>query len=199
MYGGRITDAVAYFERRGEVRGALRTIRDRRPERFRWRKAVDRMTATAGGLRGQERMRVEEPVRELVLDVSDRDLVREVILDARRNRVDLDRGEILPARTVGDLRRYAFLTETDLRTVQRHVKLDPADFFAPVDTAAIVLVGRAYANAHRKRMQELWLSIPDPDGPDASLPHFRALAKHAEAESRRASRWTAFAKAVLGT
>ena len=86
--GARVTDAVDYHARRGEMRGAVRVVRTRVPERFRWRAAVAEVTGVAGSLRGLERMRVEEPVREIVLDLSDDSLQREVVLDARRRGVD---------------------------------------------------------------------------------------------------------------
>ena len=75
MYpGARITDVVSYHAQRGEMRGAVRIVRERPAERFRWRKAVAGVNKIAGALRGMERMRVEEPVREVVLDLSDRGL-----------------------------------------------------------------------------------------------------------------------------
>jgi hypothetical protein len=197
MYGGaRVTDAVEFFKKRGEMKGAVKVVRQRVPERFRWRKAVGSLTATAGRLRGHERMRIEEPIREMVLDVEDIDLRREVVLDSRRHGVDLDRGELLPRRTVGDLRRYSFLTGTDLTEVQRYVALPP-DFFAPVDTAAITLVGRAFAEHHKHKAHRIWLRLPDCDTPEDLPLHQRLMAEHATREARLAERWSAFAKSVV--
>ena len=85
-------------------------------------------------------MRVEEPIRELVLDLGDGFLQREVVLDARLHRVDLDRGEILPRWSMGDLRRLSFLARTDLELLARYVRL-PSEYEAPIDTAAVVLAG----------------------------------------------------------
>jgi hypothetical protein len=198
MYrGARVTDAVIWHQKRGEVRPAVKIVRDREPERFRWRSAVSTLTKSAGRLRGRDRQRIEEPVREVVLDMSDRDLRREVVLDARRFGVDLDRGEVMPGRTVGDLRRFAFLTGADLTLLRRYIPHDPSDFFAPVDTSAVVIVGRAYADAHRRRAHELWLSVPDPDGPDEIRTHHRYMSERAEREAKTAERWAAFAKAVI--
>jgi hypothetical protein len=194
--GGRVTDAVEYFQRRDELRRAVRVVRDRSPERFRWRKAIGALTRSAGTLRGKDRMRVEEPVREIILDVPDFDLQREVVLDARRNGVDLDRGEVLPRRTVGDIRRLSYLTHTDLTQVQKHVPL-PADFFASVETSAVVLVGRAYAEYHRSKARHVWLRLPDPDGPEPFQLHHRLMADHANREARLAERWAAFARSVV--
>src|SRR5690606_37110265 len=89
--GARITDAVAHFARRGNFRSAVKLVRTRAPERLRWRSAVSTLTLDAGRLVGTERMRLEEPIRELVLDLSDAYLQREIVLDARLHRVDLDR------------------------------------------------------------------------------------------------------------
>ena len=60
MYdGSRITDAVEYWRRRGELRGAVTIVRTREPERFRWRRAVSTVSASVGSLRGKDRLRVE--------------------------------------------------------------------------------------------------------------------------------------------
>jgi len=196
MYAGaRVTDAVDYLSRRDELRGAVKVVRKREPERFRWRHAVRALNATASSLQGLARMRVEEPIRETVLDLPDVDLKREVVLDARRFGVDLDRGEILPFRTVGDLRRFSFLTGTDLEKVHRFIDI-PDDFFAPVETAGVVLVGRAYAEAYIKRARKLWLRIPDPDHGAPHRLHHKLMAERAQREARLADRWRAFAKAV---
>ncbi len=48
--------------------------------------------------------------------------------------------------------------------MRRDVAL-PTSFDAQIDTAAVVLAGRAFANAHRQRAERLWLSVPDQDGP----------------------------------
>ncbi len=142
-------------------------------------------------------MRIEEPIREVVLDVDDFDLKREVVLDARRNGVDFDRGEVLPLRSVGDLRRYSFLTNVPLDRVQKHVRMDPSAFFQRVDVAAVAIVGRHYEILHRKRAHELWLEIPDPDGPEEPQLHHRIMADRADREARMAERWAAFTTAVL--
>src|SRR5687768_3181257 len=104
MYdGSRVTDAVEYWRRRGELKGAVSIVRKRLPEHFRWRRAVNVVSQAAGALVGRERMRIEEPVREIVLDLPDEVLRREVVIDARRFGVDLDRGEVLRPRTVGEI------------------------------------------------------------------------------------------------
>ncbi len=196
MYGARVTDAVSFFHRRGEVRGAVRILRNRVPERFRWRNAVANMTAAAGQLRGTDRMLIEEPIREIVLDMDDLDLRREVVLDARRNRVDLDRGEVLPRRTLLEMRRLAFMTRADVGLVARYVKL-PEDLSAPIDTAAVVLVGRALADAHRRRAQRLWLEMPDADAEEPMRLHHRYMANRAEHDAKLASRWSTFAQELV--
>src|SRR5687768_14269646 len=93
--GSRVTDAVDYWQRRAELKPAVHIVRTRVPERFRWRKAVANIAQGLSPLRGRDRMRLEEPVRELVIDLEDTALRREVVLDARRVGVDLDRGEVL--------------------------------------------------------------------------------------------------------
>jgi hypothetical protein len=193
--GARITDAVAHFRNRGNMRSAIKLIRAREPERLRWRAAVSTLTLEAGAMRGRDRMRVEEPIRELVLDLSDFILQREVVLDARLHRVDLDRGEILPHWTFGDLRRLSFLAQTDLALLQRYIAL-PSSFDEPIDTAAVVLAGRSFANVFKQRAQRLWLSVPDQDIPGAQLEQHRFVLARAEQEVEQSRRWGALAKTL---
>ena len=148
--GARITDAVTHYRAGGNFRGAVRLVRTRQPERLRWRAAVAALLQDASKMEGRARMRVEEPIRELVLALEDVILRREVVLDARLHRIDLDRGEVLPRWTVGDLRRLAFLAQTDLGLLHRYVPL-ATDFDATIDTAAVVLAGRALSIVYRQR------------------------------------------------
>src|SRR5262245_41429195 len=138
MSGVRVTDEVNFWRTRGELRRAVRIVRTRKPERLRWRAALASVTESAGPLRGLGRARIEEPVRELVLDLDDRILRREAVLDARRHGVDLDRGEILPMRTRWDLKRSAFLIGVDHEILGHYVKL-PADFARRIDPAGVVV------------------------------------------------------------
>jgi len=176
--GARNTDAVGHLRVRGNIRGAVKMVRVREPERLRWRSAVSSLTEAAGTLYGTDRMRVEEPIREVVLDLTDPILRREVELDPRLHKVDLDRSEILPRWTFDDLRRLTYIAQTDLAHIERYVPL-PRQLEAPVDTAAIILVGRAYARLHRRRAQDLWLRIPDADGPGEQKRHHRYMAQRA--------------------
>ncbi len=197
MYtGSRVTDAAQFHVRRGEMVGAVRVVKKRIPERFRWRAAVAGVTKVAGKLRGLERVRVEEPVREIVLDLHDGDLRREVILDARRVGVDLDRGEVLPHSTLADLRRLSFLAGVDVRRIARYTKL-PEGFGDPIDTAASIVVARTLSEYHRRRAHKLWLHAPDPDGPSPLRKHELIMLDRADQERREAERWAALAKALI--
>lgn len=197
MYdGSRVTDAVEYWQRRGELKGALGIVRGRKPERFRWRRAVGTLSRSAGGLLGRDRARIEEPVRELVIDLGDDVLRREVVIDARRWNVDLDRGEVLPRRSLGELSRMAFLAGVDLSRVARHVRL-PDDREAPVDTAAVIVVGRALGEHHKTRAHRLLLQVPDSDGPERLRLHHRIMIDRAAQDGMDSKRWYAFARAVL--
>jgi hypothetical protein len=197
MYdGSRVTDAVEYWRRRGELKGAVSIVRNRHPERFRWRRAVGTVTQATGTLLGRDRARIEEPVREIVLDLEDGALQREVVIDARRFGVDLDRGEVLPRRTLGDLQRIAFLAGADLSRVTRHVRL-PDDREAPVDTAAVIVVGRALGDQLKVRAQRLMLQVPDDEGPEPMRLHHRIMAERAALDRADSLRWLAFARAVL--
>lgn len=197
MYdGSRVTDAVEYWRRRGDLKGAVTIVRNRHPERFRWRRAIGAVSQTAGSLLGRDRMKIEEPVRELVLDLEDQTLQREVVIDARRFGVDLDRGEVLPRRTLGDVQRIAFLAGTDLGRVQRHVKL-PDDREVPIDTAALIVVGRALGEHYKLRAQRLLLQVPDADGPEPLRLHHRIMSERADQDRRDSQKWFAFARAIL--
>lgn len=198
MNGARITDAVVFYQGKGEGKDAVRLVRQRDPDKFRWRSAVSKLTSSAGRMRGRDRFKIEEPIREVVLDLDDDGLQREVVLDARRFNVDLDRGEILPSHSMGDVRRYAFLVGADVRVIERYVEL-PEDFLAPIDTAACALVGRAMANHHRRRAQKIWLELPDPEGPEPRRHHHDMMAERADRDAELARRWAAFAKTLLGT
>ena len=193
--GARITDAVGHFRSRGNVKSAIKLLRMRQPERLRWRAAVGALTHDAGRLWGGDRMRVEEPIRELVLNLGDDFLQREVVLDARLHRVDLDRGEILPRWCFGDLRRLSFLARTDLDLLARYVQL-PSEFETAIDTAAVVLAGRAFSHMFRQRAQRLWLSVPDQEGPEPKLKHHGFILERADQDAERSRRWGALAKTL---
>lgn len=199
MYdGSRVTDAVDYWKRREELKRAVHIVRARQPERFRWRKAVATVSESTGPLRGITRARIEEPVREIVLDLGDDVLKREVIIDARRVGVDLDRGEVLPRKTLAEIRAAARASGTDLTRLMRHLRL-PDDGLAMVDLAGIVVVGRALGDHFRTKAQRLLLSVPDPDGPEQLRLHHRIIMERADAERVESQRWYAFARSVLET
>jgi hypothetical protein len=194
--GARITDAVGHFRGRGNFKSAIKLVRSRTPERLRWRAAIGALTCDAGRMLGGDRWRVEEPIRELVLDLDDPFLQREVVLDARLHRVDLDRGEVLPRWTMGDLHRLSYLARTELDLLRRYVAL-PGAFDAPIDTAAVVLAGRAFANMLRERAERLWLSVPDQDGPGPQMLHHRYILERADRDAEGSRRWAALAKTLV--
>jgi hypothetical protein len=195
--GSRVTDAVDYWQRRAELKPAVHIVRTRVPERFRWRKAVANIAQGLSPLRGRDRMRLEEPVRELVIDLEDTALRREVVLDARRVGVDLDRGEVLVHRSLADVDRLARAAGADLERVRKHIRL-PSDEKAPVDTAAIVVVGRALGDYYRTKAQRLLLQVPDADGPEPQRLHHRIMAERADLDRAESLRWLEFARLVLG-
>lgn len=195
MIGSRVTDAVEFFRQREEYRHALRLVRERSPDARRWRSAMGRMSFAAASLRGRDRMRVEEPLREVVVDVADRGLRTELVLDARRMKLDLDRGELLAPKTFGDLRRAAFLTSVDLDIVRGHLAL-PDDFFAPVDVAGVVVVSRCMSEAYERRAERLSLDLP---GDEDSVLSARQLGLRSQVERDRGEqrRWSALARVLL--
>lgn len=192
--GARITDEVDQHNRRGNHRGAVRVLRDRSPERLRWRQAVAQVSQVAGSLRGVSRMRVEEPTREIVLDLDDRILRREAVLDARRAGVDLDRGEVLPFRTRWDLKRTSFLVGVDHELLGQYMKL-PADFGAAVDTAATVILSRALARTHKLRAEKLMHRIGD--GERELQTHERYMLERAKYDRDLARRWATLARSLV--
>jgi hypothetical protein len=197
-HGARITDEVDHFRQVGDLRSTVRIVRTRTPERLRWRAAVATVTQIASELRGKERLRIEEPVREVVLDLEDHILRRESVLDARRVGVDLDRGEILPHRNRWDLSRTGYLTGLDHEALGRYVTL-PADYNATVDTGAVVLVARSLAKAHKSRADKLAQRVPAQHQiPMEGLRlHEQYMLDRANFDWDVARRWSAFAQSIL--
>jgi len=196
MSGTRVTDAVEFFRQREEHREAVRLVRNRAPEARRWRAAVARMSGTLGRLGGRERSMIDASLREVVLDLGDRALRVEVVLDARRAHVDWDRGEVLAPKTVGDVRRTAFLANIDLSMLKSHVTISD-DFFAPVDVAGLAVVGRAYSDAFRRRAHRLALELPIIDESARLTVRERGIAAQVGRDDCDATRWSAFAKSML--
>lgn len=196
MSGTRVTDAVEFFRQREEHRQAVRLVRARTPETRRWKHAVARMSATVGSLRGREKSFVDEPLREMVIDLDDRALRAEVVLDARRANVDWDRGEILAPKTMGDLRRASFLAGIELSMLRPHVAI-PEDFFALIDVAGVIVAGRAFALAYHRRAQRLVLELPLVDDPSRLSIRQQGIAAQVARDDRDAKRWSALSKAML--
>jgi hypothetical protein len=196
MLGSRVTDAVEFFRQREEYRHALKLVRHRTPDPRRWRHAVGRMSFAVASLAGRVRNHVEEPLREVVMDLDDGALRREVVLDARRLHVDLDRGEVLAPKTFGDLRRAAFLTNVDIDLIRPHVPLVD-DFFAPIDVAGVVVVGRSMAEAYQRRSHRLMLELPTFEQLGSLTPRQRGSAEQANRDSTAAARWGAFSRSLL--
>lgn len=190
----RVTDEVGFYRKRGELKRAVRAVRARKPERLRWRSALATLTEAAGPLRGLERARVEEPVREIVLDLDDLILRRESVLDARRFGVDLDRGEVLPARNRWDLKRTAFLTGVDHELLAHYLKL-PEDFSKPIDTAGVVVVSRALSFSYKQRAERVLARVSKPEGTLAR--HEQIMLERAAHERDLARRWAALAKTLV--
>jgi len=193
--GARVTDEIEFYRRKGQLQQTVRVIRARVPERLRWRAGVAAVTKIAGTLRGRERMRIEEPIREIVLDLEDRMLRRESVLDARRCGVDLDRGEVLPLLTRWDLRRNAFLTGVDHLALAPYMHL-PEEYSATIDTAAAVLISRALADAHKTRAERLLSRLPVER--DVLLArHEQYMLERCERDKDMARRWLALAKVMI--
>jgi len=193
--GARVTDEIEFFRRKGQLQQTVRVIRSRTPERLRWRAGVAAVTQIAGGLRGRERMRIEEPIREILLDLDDRLLRRETVLDARRVGVDLDRGEVLPQLTRWDLRRNAFITGVDHMALAPYMHL-PEEYSAPIDTAAAVLISRALSDAHKKRADRLIARLPS--ALEAALArHEHYMLERSERDKDQARRWASLARVLV--
>lgn len=195
MFGSRITDAIEYYARKGHERGAVRAVRRWDPDKFRWRRAVDVLSSAAGARGGVERARLEEPVREVIIDLDDYALRREIVLDARRYNVDFDRGEILPERTAGDLRRVTFLTGTSTEEIRKYLPITD-DFSAPIDTAGVVVVTRCLAEHHRRRARRVSLELPERSMPANTM--VNKLRTMADRDAEAARRWRAVADTLLG-
>jgi len=190
----RVTDEVNFWRQRGDLRRAVRAVRIRKPERLRWRMALAAVSESAAPLRGFGRLVVEEPVRELVLDLDDRILRREAVLDARRFGVDLDRGEILPLRTRWDLKRTAYLTGVDHELLARYLQL-PHDFNRPIDLAGVVLVSRAISGVHKHRAARLAQRVNPTEHGVAR--HEQMMLDRADYERDLARRWATLSKTLV--
>ena len=190
----RVTDEVNFWRQRGDLRRAVRAVRIRTPERLRWRMALASVSESTAPLRGFGRLQIEEPVRELVLDLGDRILRREAVLDARRFGVDLDRGEILPLRTRWDLKRTAFLTGVDHELLARYLQL-PDDFSRPIDLAGVVLVSRAISSVHKHRAARLAERVTPRESGVAR--HEQMMLDRAEYERDLARRWATLSKTLV--
>jgi hypothetical protein len=77
----------------------------------------------------------------------------------------------------------------------RYVVL-PGDFDAPIDTAAVVLAGRAFAHSFKQRANKLWLRVPDQDGPTPLMLHHRYMLERASQDAETSRRWAALAKTL---
>jgi hypothetical protein len=195
MSGARVTDEVNFWRKRGELKRAVRVVRTRVPERLRWRAALSQVSEAAAPLRGRERFLIEEPVRELVLDLDDFILRREAVLDARRFGLDLDRGEVLPTRTRWDLKRTAFLVGVDHELLGHYVRL-PDDFGRPIDTAGVVVVSRALANTYKQRGDRLAARVVAQPG-SAVARHEQMMLDRAAQERELARKWAALSKTLV--
>jgi hypothetical protein len=195
MSGARVTDEVNFWRKRGDLKHAVRVVRTRVPERLRWRAALSAVSESAAPLRGRARAQIEEPVRELVLDLDDFILRREAVLDARRFGVDLDRGEVLPMRTRWDLKRAAFLIGVDHELVGRYVSL-PDEFDRRIDVAGVVVVSRALANTYRQRGDRLSERVAAPEGRTLAQ-HERIMLERASYERDLARKWAALSRNLV--
>jgi hypothetical protein len=197
MYtGSRITDAVDYFQRHERLPGAVSIIRTRTPERFRWRRAVRNVTRVATHLRGLDRMRIEEPIREVVLDLPQPHLRGHVVLDACQVGMDLDRGEIFGIRSEGEIRRLAFLTGVDWSLIQQRLSFHQ-QWDAAVQAVRVGLLGRHMARAHHARARDFSRQVPDQpmEEDDWFLASYaQQQAQHHEDQARR---WEALVHSLM--
>jgi hypothetical protein len=195
MSGARVTDEVNFWRKRGDLKHAVRVVRMREPERLRWRAALCSVSESAAPLRGRSRAQIEEPVRELVLDLDDFILRREAVLDARRFGVDLDRGEVLPARTRWDLKRAAFLIGVDHELLGRYVTL-PDEYERRIDVAGVVVVSRALASTHKQRADRLSERVISTGGRPLAT-HEHMMLERAGYERDLARKWAALSKNLV--
>ena len=195
MSGARVTDEVNFWRKRGDLKRAVRVVRTRVPERLRWRAALSQVSEAAAPLRGRDRLQIEEPVRELVLDLDDFILRREAVLDARRFGLDLDRGEVLPVRTRWDLKRTAFLVGVDHELLAHYLRL-PDDFGTPIDTAGVVVVSRALASTHKQRGDRLAARVVTQPGTPL-MRHEQMMLERVGQERELSRKWAALSKTLV--
>ena len=89
-----------------------------------------------------------------------------------------------------------FLTGTDMDLIRRFVEV-PEDFHAPLDTAGVVIVGRAIAERHRRRAHRVSLELPEGPVSASGTELVTKLRRQADEDADSARRWRAVAETIL--
>lgn len=190
----RVTDEVVARSEQGDLPGAVEVVRRRRPDARRWRMAVGVVARRSIEVaHGFERHCAEEALREIVINVGDRALRRETVLDVRLQGLDIDRGDVLPRWRIGELRRLAYLLDLELDAVAAHVPL-PDGFSQGIDTPGVVLTGRHLAGLHRHNAERQLRRLPDAVKTARMSSHQAKILSTAQWASERARRWNTLAE-----
>jgi hypothetical protein len=155
----RITDDAAILCRRRDFPRAVNVLQRRAPDRRRWRHAFRQVVSSGDHvLDGARRQWFEAALRELVVNVSDRRLAGELVIDAAAGACRVDLGPVLPIWTARDLWSHADQVDLPMAYVAQVTEL-PRSIRAPIDTARVIHDCRRTADAHRVCANEIGAAL----------------------------------------
>ncbi|MBI5513251.1 MAG: hypothetical protein HY909_05745 [Deltaproteobacteria bacterium] len=198
----RVSDEAAILCRRKDFPRAVNVLQRRRSERRRWRHAFRLVTVLGDrALDGARRSWMEGALREVVAQVADTQLQRELVVEARAAQVRFDLGAVLPGWTGRSLWRLADSLEIPMQYVALVTSL-PAALTVPLDTAQVVLDFRRTAEAHRVVAAQLGATLPPwaqfQEAKGALDPALKQRLNTVRAQHEASRRWRAFAGRLLG-
>ena len=128
-------------------------------------------------------------------------MLRQRLTELGVDYVDLDRlwaeSDLISLNAPLSPETHHLVNEATIRRMKRGVMLVNTGRGPLIDTAAVVLAGRAFANMLRQRAQRLWLSVPDQDGPEPHMLHHRYILERADRDAESSKRWTALSKTLV--
>lgn len=184
----RVSDDAAILVQRMDFPRALNVLQRRAPDHRRWRWAFRRVTSGVNVRLDQSRKRwMQSGLDEIVSNVEDRWLQRELAIDYRTGLgVDTELS-VLPRYTARDLWRIAEQYGLPMEYLA-HVTELPRFIDAPIDTTRVVIDCRRTAEAHRDEARNLLAGI----APTETVPLADQLQRiAADAQRDAEARWRA--------
>jgi hypothetical protein len=198
----RVSDEAAILCRRRDFPRAVNVLQRRAAERRRWRHAFRLVTVLGDrALDGSRRVWMEGALRDVVAQVRDLRLQRELVVEARAAQVRFDLGAPLPAWTARTLWHLADTLEIPMQYITRVTALPPT-LQAPVDTAQVVVDFRRTAEAHRALAAQLGATLPPwalfQEAKGALDPALQQRLNTVRVQHEASRRWRDFAGRLLG-